>query len=242
MKISDLKQLVDDSTNIVCLIGLSCLKETGYPNYRNEADAYAIEQKYGYSPEEIYSAGFFATRNHLFYKFYREFMLQSTGNPPGPTYYALAELEKKGKLKAIITRSVYGLGKKAGCKNVIQLHGSVDDNHCPKCKKKFPVEYILDYQGEVPKCDACMTAIRPGVLLIGETINISDTSRAAKVISEADMLMVVGTHLHSYLAEKFLKYYEGNKLVLINDENHYSDTLANYFMYGKPADILPEIV
>lgn len=244
MKTEVLNRLIDESENIVCLAGLALLKECGYPNYRNDKDAYEIEQNYGYSPEELFSAAFYATRKNLFFKFYREFFLEAAAacRRISPSFEALARLERLGKLKAVVTRNIFGMAQKAGCKSVVELHGSIENNYCPRCHKSFSVDYVRGYKDIVPLCDDCQVPLRPGVLLMGETIRIEDTSLAAEYIAGADMLIVAGTHLKSYLAEKFLKYYKGKKLVLINDEQHFSDQRADYIFRAKPEDILPKVV
>ncbi len=240
MTVEKLKKLIDESRHIVCLAGLELVNESGYPNYRNQRTAYDTELKYGYSPEELYTDVCFATRKELFFRYYRNEVLYD--GEPGVSYRVLAKLEQMGKLKCTITRGIYDLPGRAGCKNVIYLHGCVNDNYCTRCRKKYPLEYVKNSPKTVPLCQDCGAVVRPGVLLLGEMMRNADITRAANEIEQADMLLVLGCNLKTFLSEKFIQYYKGNKLVLINEEEHFADVQADYRIHDKPMNILPLIV
>jgi NAD-dependent deacetylase len=235
-----LEDIFQNSNRLVCLCGLGAYKENGYLNFREDEEAYDIEMSYGYSPEELFSSTFFHTRTELFYQYYRESVLQ-LDIIPNEAFKALAKLEQMGKLKCCITRCIHGALELAGCKKVINLHGTVSDNTCPRCHKKFPVEYIKQSK-RVPLCENCKATIRPGVALVGEMISNAAITEAASAIADADNLLVLGCNLNAFLSEKFLQYYTGNKLILINEEEHYTDKLADFVVHKKVVDVLPEIV
>lgn len=234
------EKIIQDSNRVVCLCGLEAFKENGYLNFVEDDEAYDIEMNYGYSPEEIFSSTFFHTRTELFFHYYRDSVLQ-LDIKPNETFQALATLEQMGKLKCTVTRGIHGTLERAGCKNVVNLLGSVLENKCPRCHKEYTTEYIKN-SVKVPTCDICHTTIRPGVTLSGEMISNLAITEAASAISNADTLLVIGCNLNVFLAEKFIQYYTGNKLILINEEEHYTDKLADFVVNKKIVDVLPEIV
>lgn len=234
------RNVINNSNNIVCLCGLGVYKENGYKNYRDDDEVYEIEAKYGYSPEEIFCATFYNTRTELFFKYYKENVLQLDVEP-NSSFKSLARLESMGKLKSSITRGMHGTLEKAGCKNVVNLLGCVNDNFCPKCHKSFSAEYIKN-SSKVPLCEKCSATIRPQITLMGEMISNKSITEAAAAISLADVLLVIGCNLNQYLSDKFIQYYNGEKLVLINEKPHFSDKLANYVVHERVIDVLPEIV
>jgi NAD-dependent deacetylase len=235
-----LENMIHNSSRVVCLCGLGVYKENGYLNFREDDEAYDIEMSYGYSPEELFSSTFFHTRTELFYKYYRDSVLQ-LDIKPNKTFEALAKLEQMEKLKCSITRCVHGALEQAGCTRVVNLLGTVTDNTCPRCHKKYSVEYIKN-SVKVPLCESCHATIRPGVTLQGEMVSNLAITEAASAISNADILLVLGCNLNVFLSDKFLQYYNGNKLILINEEEHFTDKLANFVVNKKVIDVLPKVV
>lgn len=235
-----LKNIIKKSNRVVCLCGAGVYKENGYLNFRDDEEAYDIEIGYGYSPEELFSSTFFHTRTELFYRYYRNNVLQ-LNIKPNETFKALAKLEQMGKLKCTITKSIHGTLEKAGCKKVVNLLGTVTDNICPKCHKKYSIDYIKN-SNKVPLCDNCNSTIRPGVTLIGEMVSNLAMTEAASVITNADTLIVLGNNLNTYLSDKLLQYYSGDNLVLINEQEHFTDKLADFVIHKKVVEVLPKIV
>ena len=152
----------------------------------------------------------------------------------------MAELEKAGLFQSIITRRIFGLPGRAGCKNVINLHGSVYDNYCPHCGRKYSMEYVRD-SARVPLCEHCNTPIRPKVCLFGEMVDNVVITKAAEEIQKADVLLVLGTNLNSYLCSQLIDYYDGSKLILVNEEPHFSDKYADIVIHARVDDTLEKI-
>lgn len=150
-----LKKMLLESDYLVILKGIGVSMECGCTSYRRSKYAYEIEEKYGRSPEEIFSAGFYNTRVREFFEFYKNDLISSLGEI-NDGLKTLKKLEDMGVLKMIITRDIFSLAHRAGCKNVIELHGSVYHNECPHCRRKYPLEYIRDSKG-VPRCENCGT-------------------------------------------------------------------------------------
>lgn len=235
-----LANMFKSTSRIVCLCGQGVYKESGYVDFRGDDEAYEIEMSYGYSPEELFSSTFFHTRTKLFYQYYRHKVLQLNIRP-NQSFEALAQLEKIGKLKYTITRSIHPALESAGCNKVINLLGTVSVNTCPRCHKHYGVEYIAN-KNRVPLCESCNAAIRPGVTLVGEMISNLAITEAASAITNADVLLVIGCNLNVFLSEKLLQYYNGNHLILINEEEHHTDRLADFVIHKKVVEVLPVVI
>lgn len=234
-----LKKMLLESDYLVILKGIGVSMECGCTSYRRSKYAYEIEEKYGRSPEEIFSAGFYNTRVREFSEFYKNDLISSLGEI-NDGLKTLKKLEDMGVLKMIITRDIFSLAHRAGCKNVIELHGSVYHNECPHCRRKYPLEYIRDSKG-VPRCENCGTTIRPQIVLAGEMVNNALSTKAADEVSKADTLLLLGCDMSSVLAESFLRYFTGKRVILIHNREHYADSKADLVIHGKSMDILAQL-
>lgn len=234
------RQMVRDHQRIVCLLGVGMGIESGIPNLFGNNMAYYMEEKYGYAPEEIFAASYFYTRPGQFYEAYKEVFLEHD-YMPSAAYYRLADLERQGKLSGCVTQGEWGLTRKAGIRNVIELHGSIFDNWCPKCKRKYAREYLRDYKG-TPLCEACKMTIRPGIVLHGEQVRNDYMTNGANLISNADMLMVLGTNMNDSLVDWAMNYFKGDKILAISKNPHFSDHRAGLVINGYIREILPQII
>ena len=235
-KISILKSLIQSSDNIVFFGGAGVSTESGIPDFRSKDGLY--NQKYKYPPEEILSHSFFMENTEEFFKFYKE-KLNSLKYEPNITNFKLAELEKKGKIKAIITQNIDGLHQKAGSQNVLELHGSVLRNYCMKCGKFYNAEFVFTSK-EVPRC-SCGGVIKPDVVLYEEALNDEILNKSISAIRNADLMIVAGTSLTVYPASGLINFYNGSKLVLINRENTQYDRKANLVINESLGKIFKEI-
>ena len=206
-----LKELTDASDNIVFFGGAGVSTESGIPDFRSVDGLY--HQKFKYPPETMLSHTFYETHTEEFYDFYRAKMLALDAQP-NAAHRKLAEWERQGKLKAVITQNIDGLHQKAGSKCVYELHGSVYRNYCEKCGKFYPPEYIRDSAG-VPRC-TCGGRIKPDVVLYEESLDEDVMARAIHYIRQADVLIIGGTSLVVYPAAGLIQYYRGHKLAVIN--------------------------
>lgn len=236
-----LLQLLKESNYTTVLSGYLMLEESGYPAIRDGEESYDIEQKYGYSPEEMFSSSFYSARQEQFFQFYRNEILSALDQPPGKCFYEMAELERRGLFQSIITRRVFGLPQKAGCRNVINLHGSVYDNYCPRCRRVYPVEYIRNSR-RVPLCENCNVTIRPNICLFGEMVDNQVITRATEEVHRADVLLVLGTNLNTNLCSQLVNYYNGSKLVVVNSAPHFSDRRADLVIHERVDVTLEKII
>ena len=223
-RVETLKEWVAESNSIVFFGGAGVSTESGIPDFRSVDGLY--NQTYKYPPETILSHTFYMKKRNEFFEFYRDKLIVK-GVEPNVTHKVLARLEAEGKLKAIVTQNIDGLHQMAGSKTVYELHGSTLRNYCTKCGKFFGIEKIE--AGELPVCDECGGDVKPDVVLYEEGLNDEVVSGAIHAIAEADMLIVGGTSLTVYPAAGMLRYYRGNKLVLIN---------KGQTPYDKEADLV----
>ena len=244
--VKKLQELIDGSSNIVFFGGAGVSTESGIKDFRSVDGLY--NQKYDYPPETMLSHTFFVRHKEEFFRFYNDKLLEKTVGTdtveralPNKAHYKLAELEKAGKLKAVITQNIDGLHQEAGSRVVYELHGSVLRNYCEKCGKSFDVHYMFNSKG-IPKCDSCGGDIKPDVVLYEEGLDNNVISGAVNAIKNADMLIIGGTSLVVYPAAGLIDYYRGDKLVLINKDATARDSVADYSIHGKIGEILGQIV
>ena len=232
-----LKQILRESSNIVCLLGRGPAAEQGCDFYREDF-IYDIEKRFGRSPGEIMNSTFYHNRPETFYRFYREEILMKSGEPD-EVNYSLKKMEDDGKLRGIVTRGFFNLSRRAGCHNIIHLYGDIYRNFCPHCGKKFDAKYILSHK-PIPLCDHCGTMIHPGVALPGEMLDSQLVTRAIELITSADVLLIIGAELDSNLGS-MAKYFNGDRICLVNSEKHYSDETADCVCIGNIQDIMHEV-
>lgn len=232
-----LQQIIDESNNIVFFGGAGVSTESGIPDFRSVDGLY--HQKYDYPPEEILSHTFFERHTDYFYKFYRDKMLCLDAQP-NAAHLKLAELERAGKLSAVVTQNIDGLHQKAGSKNVLELHGSTLRNYCVQCGRFFTAEYMVNTSG-IPHCDECGGLIKPDVVLYEESLDSNVINASVAAISSADCLIVAGTSLVVYPAAGFIRYFKGRHFVHINKTPTSADSLADLVIHDSVGKVLSEI-
>lgn len=214
---SEIARRVERHNRIVFFGGAGVSTASGIPDFRSVDGLY--HQKFAYPPETMLSHGFYETHPAEFYEFYRTKMI-ALGAKPNQAHLKLAELERAGKLTAVVTQNIDGLHQAAGSKNVLELHGSVHRNICQRCGHVYSAEWIMAREHEdgrgVPVCPECGGPIKPDVVLYGEGLDNQVVSDAILAIREADMLIVGGTSLVVYPAAGLIDYFLGQELVVVN--------------------------
>ena len=237
-----LKEIIEKSNNIVFFGGAGVSTESNIPDFRSERGLYQAQQQYGRSPEEMLSHTFFMGHMETFYDYYKNNLIYTKAEP-NRAHRALAELEARGKLKAVITQNIDGLHQKAGSKNVFELHGSVLRNYCMKCGRFYDLDYIMDEsscEDGIPKCSKCGGVVKPDVVLYEEALDDQCMMGAIRAIQEADTLIIGGTSLVVYPAAGLIRYFGGNNLVLINKQVTPYDSQADLVIHdsiGKVMDL-----
>lgn len=235
-KISELRTLVENSDNIVFFGGAGVSTESGIPDFRSVDGLYS--QQWRYPPETILSHSFFSSNPEEYYRFHRA-KLVIDGVKPNRAHLRLAELEREGKLKAVVTQNIDGLHQAAGSKNVLELHGSILRAYCSRCRKPYPADVINKGSG-VPRC-GCGGVIRPDIVLYEEPLDQDVMMRAIDYIRRADVLIVGGTSLNVYPAAGLINYYRGNKLVLVNLGETPYDNYADLVIHEKIGEVFSQI-
>ena len=210
-KIERLREFVNESREIVAFTGAGCSTESGIPDFRSTGGLY--HQEWKYPPETILSHSFYESNPGEFFRFYRAKMLAPEAKP-NAAHLKLAELERVGKLKAVVTQNIDGLHQAAGSRTVYELHGSVHRNYCERCRKFYGLDHILGTEG-IPRC-SCGGTIKPDVVLYEEGLDQQTIEGAVSAIREADLLIIGGTSLNVWPAAGFINYYRGDRVVLIN--------------------------
>ncbi|MBQ1395527.1 MAG: NAD-dependent protein deacylase [Lachnospiraceae bacterium] len=236
-RIEELQKIIDESQNIVFFGGAGVSTESGIPDFRSQDGLY--NQKYKYPPERIVSHSFFRAKTEEFYEFYKDKMIFPEAKP-NAAHLKLAELEKAGKLSAVITQNIDGLHQMAGSKNVLELHGSIHRNYCQRCGKFYAVDYIMNSEG-VPKCEECGGLIKPDVVLYEEGLDARVTDAAVRAIASADTLIIGGTSLIVYPAASYINYFRGKNLVVINKSDTARSVNATLIINDPIGEVLGQI-
>ena len=224
----ELSERVAAAGSVVFFGGAGVSTASGIPDFRSIDGLY--HQKFDYPPETMLSHDFYETHTAEFFEFYRTKMI-ALGAKPNQAPLKLAELERAGKLTAVVTQNIDGLHQAAGSKNVLELHGSVHRNVCRRCGASFSAEWVMAREHEdargVPTCPECGGQIKPDVVLYGESLDDRVVAAAVEAIASCDMLIVGGTSLVVYPAAGLIRYFGGDDLVIVNRDPTPQDAMAD---------------
>ncbi len=235
-KLELLRQWIDQSHSMVFFGGAGVSTESGIPDFRSVDGLYS--QRFEYPPETIISHSFYLHNPSYFFRFYREKMLP-LGFQPNITHEKVAQWEQEGKVAAVVTQNIDGLHQKAGSKTVYELHGSVLRNYCTQCRKSYSAEFVRDSQ-DIPRC-TCGGIVKPDVVLYEEGLDQQTVEKSVAAIRRADLLMVAGTSLTVYPAAGLLRYYRGNRLVLINRDETPYDGEADLVIHDSLGSVFSQL-
>ena len=218
-KIAKLQSFIDSARSAVFFGGAGVSTESGVPDFRSKDGLYNIRDVRfdGYRPEYLLSHTCLVREPEVFFEFYRQKM-DARGVKPNAAHLKLAELERAGKLAAVVTQNIDGLHQKAGSVNVFEIHGTTERNYCQRCGKPFPADFIYDCAEPVPRCD-CGGIVRCDVTLYEEPLPDEAVRGAVSAIANADLLIIGGTSLTVYPAASYVRYFRGDHLVIINKEH-----------------------
>ena len=237
-QIAGLKSLIDSSKRIVFFGGAGVSTESGIPDFRSVDGLY--HQKWDFPPETILSHAFFYDNTKEFYRFYHEKLILH-GIKPNKAHFALAKLENRGILSAVVTQNIDGLHQMAGSKNVFELHGSVQRNTCTKCGAHFGIEHIeasAAAADKIPRCTKCGSIVKPDVVLYGEGLDDAVVDGATRAIALADLLIIGGTSLLVYPAAGLVNYFRGERIVIINKTETAADSPATLVIRAPIGEVL----
>ncbi|MDR0917031.1 MAG: NAD-dependent protein deacylase [Oscillospiraceae bacterium] len=225
---TDIQKLADTLKlgGVVFFGGAGVSTESGIPDFRSETGLYAAREVYGRSPEDLISHTCFVEEPELFFRYYKANLVAPDAKP-NPAHYALAELESRSLLTAVVTQNIDGLHQDAGSHNVLELHGSNARQYCVKCGATYTLDYIMHSDDIVPKCAKCGGIVRPDVVLYEEGLDERVMTAAQRAISKARTLIVGGTSLAVYPAAGLVRYFAGDTLVLLNKSPTQYDSSAD---------------
>ena len=232
-KIKQLQEIIDISENIVFFGGAGVSTESGIPDFRSERGIFKSLEKYGDTPENLVSHTYYMDHTEEFFNYYKDNLIFKDAKP-NPAHLKLSELEKIGKLKAVITQNIDGLHQKAGSKNVFELHGSTLRNFCMNCGAKYSIDFIAESENspdKLPHCTKCNGLVKPDVVLYEESLDQNVINGAINAIRNADTLIVGGTSLVVYPAAGLIDYFCGKNMILINKSETSSDHKANLVIH-----------
>ena len=246
MKRSELEELIDAASKMlrqarhaVVLTGAGVSTESGIPDFRGPDGIWKRVDP------EIATLEFFLSNPSEFWRFHKSIYERIKSARPNQAHYALAQLEREGYIKAVITQNIDGLHQKAGSMRVIELHGTVYTATCLSCGAKYDVEGIVEGLEDLrtPSCRRCGGVIKPDVVLFNEPLPKRAMEEALGEVSKCDLMIVMGSSLTVYPAAYLpeLARARGANLVIINLEPTAKDYLADVVIYGRVGVVLPEI-
>ena len=238
--IEKLAEILSKSSSAVFFGGAGMSTESGIPDFRSASGIYNQKLNQTFSPEEMASHRFFVTHPEEFFAFYRERFVYLDAKP-NAGHLALAELERRRILSAVVTQNIDGLHQLAGSKVVYELHGSIRRSYCVKCGAKYDVDFILN-NVPIPYCEHCGGIVKPDVVLYGENLDDATIANSIRAISEADTLIVGGTSLIVYPAAGLIDYFRGRHLILINKTATRADDDAELVIRENIGETLAKAV
>ena len=239
-KVAELKKIIDESNNIVFFGGAGVSTESGIPDFRSANGIYNQKLARNVSPEELISHTFYVRHPEDFFAFYKDKLIYPEAEP-NDCHKALAELERQGKVRAIVTQNIDGLHQKAGSKTVYELHGSTLRNYCERCRTFYDEKFVLAADG-VPTCEKCGGRVKPDVVLYEEGLDDAVVEGAIRAISQADTLIIGGTTLIVYPAAGLIHYFKGKHLVLINKSSTSADEMAELVINDNIGEVFKKVM
>ncbi len=239
-EIKELVGIIKESNNIVFFGGAGVSTESNIPDFRSANGLWNEKLQINFTPEQLVSHTFFVKYPEEFFEFYKEKLIYPDAKP-NAAHIALAELEKMGKVKAIVTQNIDGLHQAAGSKVVYELHGSVLRNYCMDCHAFYDEKFILESDG-IPVCPKCGSRVKPDVVLYEEGLDNDIVRGAIQAISKADTLIIGGTSLVVYPAAGLIDYFSGKNLILINKSVTSADRKADLVIHEAIGEVFKEVM
>ncbi|NOY11405.1 MAG: NAD-dependent protein deacylase [Archaeoglobi archaeon] len=232
-------ELLARARHAVVFTGAGVSAESGIPTFRGSDGLWSK-----YDPEEVASIYGFRRNPKAFWDFARELMVKVKAEP-NPAHHAIAELERMGIVKAVITQNIDMLHQRAGSSRVYELHGSMELVDCLDCGRVYrwdDIEGML-VEGEV-RCECGSLYLKPRVVLFGEQLPAATLSAAIEESKNSDVFVVVGSSLVVYPAAHLPVYAKssGARLIIINAEETHADHLFDVVIHGMAGKILPKVV
>ena len=241
-KAEKVRRMLDAAQRVVAFTGAGVSAESGIPTYRGAGGMWSK-----YDPEKYASIEYFRRDPKYYWSFFLECRHDLMANAePNLSHYALAELERRGKLSAIVTQNIDGLHTRAGSSRVLELHGNTTRFYCLSCGKQFSLNQAWEMANvKTPvRCDDCNGIVRPDVVMFGEMLPERTVIEAEQETVSCDLMLVIGSSLVVYPAAN-LPYQAksaGAKLVIINIDPTPLDSLADLVIHHPAANLMAQAV
>lgn len=234
-----LTQWVEESGCIVFFGGAGVSTESGIPDFRGATGFYHHDREIPL--EQVLSIDFFTVHPQAYWEWFAQENARE-GMAPNAAHRFVADLERAGKLSAVVTQNIDGLHQRAGSERVLELHGNWSRLICTGCGEHFSLSDVEDARSaEVPRCPKCTSVLRPDIVFYGEMLDNDVIESAVRAISEADLLIVAGTSLVVYPAAGLIDYYPGERLVLINAAPTPYDSRADLIIREPVGQVFQEL-
>jgi len=239
-EIEQAAEILRQARNAVALTGAGISTPSGIPDFRGPEGAWKRVD-----PTEVASLRSFLTNPHAFYAWFRPLLEAVLAAGPNAAHYALAALERRKILKAIITQNFDGLHQRAGSSEVYELHGHLRSATCPNCERQVPTQALLSRlrRGEPPRC-SCGHLLKPDVVLFDEMLPRGLYWLARHAVETTDVMIVAGTSLEVFPVNELpaLGLRRKTKLIIINMTETHLDERADVVIRHDVAVALPDIV
>ncbi len=237
-----LKALLDAAERVVIFTGAGISAESGIPTYRGAGGMWSK-----YDPEIYASIDYFRRDPSYYWRFFRDVRHDLiTRAKPCPAHLAVAELERRGKVCAVITQNIDGLHRKAGSNRVLELHGNTNRFYCFECRAPYSIEQTCELMEQQlpPCCTECGGVLRPDVVLFGEMLPTEVVNEAAREAESCDLMIVIGSSLVVYPAANlpYQAKMSGAGLVIINVDPTPLDHVADLCLHCPAGEVLPAAV
>lgn len=231
------KDIMEEGRRIVFFTGAGVSVKSGIPDFRSMGGLFDEISKEGYSPEYLLSVDHLNDNPESFINFYRKRLLLADKSPNIVHEY-IAALEEDGRSSGVITQNIDGLHTDAGGKNVDELHGTLNRFYCTVCRRQFTKETVMD--NDLEHC-SCGGVLRPDIVLYGEVLNEQAIFSAIDKISNADVLVVLGSSLVVNPAAALTSYFNGDHFIIINKDPTPFDQEATLVFNRDMTEIIEAI-
>ena len=241
-KIAHAALLISKAKRGVVITGAGISTPSGIPDFRSR-DSGLWEK---HNPMEVASLAAFRHHPEKFFNWVRPLLIDILAAKPNNAHYAVAEMQKAGHFKAIVTQNIDGLHQKAGSSNVLEVHGSLKTATCTMCYRTYQAdEFIPEFveTGKVPHCPHCGGVLKPDVVLFGEALPWKMWEKAQEAIAAADLVLVAGSSLEVMPVARLPAEaaMHGAPVIIVNKTPTYMDVRADVVIRGDVAEILPRI-
>lgn len=233
--------LIAGSGSTLVLTGAGVSVPSGIADFRSPGEGIWEDV----DPFEVASIEAFNGDARRFWSFYRQRFDTLLQKRPNPAHEALAELERRGLIEAVVTQNIDRLHRAAGTRELIEVHGSIATSTCTDCRVEYPPEQVAGlFEEGIALCESCGGRVKPDVVLFGEMLPVAAINRARELAETAELIIAIGSSLEVYPAAGLpeLTLAGGGKLALVTIGPTPYDEVAELKLGGDVATELPAVL